>query len=57
MKRSAKLSVAELAEMKKERYAKDTRIETYERQEDKHKTYTLQVLGSVAVVAGRNGKV
>ena len=42
-----------MAEMKKERYAKDTENKSfYERQEDKHKTYTLQVLGSVAVVAG-----
>lgn len=42
-----------MAEMKKERYAKDTENKGfYERQEDKHKTYTLQVLGSVAIVAG-----
>ena len=42
-----------MAEMKKERYAKDTENKGfYERQEDKHKTFTLRVLGSVAIVAG-----
>ena len=42
-----------MAEMKKERYAKDTENKTfYENQQTEHKNYTLRVLGSVAVVTG-----
>lgn len=42
-----------LAEMKKERYAKDTENKQfYEMQQTSHKNYTLQVLTSVAVVTG-----
>lgn len=40
-----------MAEMKKERYEKDSENkEFYKKQQDGHKNYTLQVLGSVAVV-------
>lgn len=42
-----------MAEMKKERYQKDTENkEFYEKQQNNHKNYTLQILVSVAVVAG-----
>ena len=42
-----------MAEMKKERYQKDTENkEFYEKQLNNHKNYTLQILASVAAVAG-----
>lgn len=42
-----------MAEMKKERYEKDTENKIFcENQQTNHKGYTLQILGSVAVVAG-----
>lgn len=42
-----------MAEMKKERYQKDTENkEFYKRQQNNHKYYTLQILASVAAVAG-----
>lgn len=42
-----------IAEMKRERYSKDAENKGfYEKQQSGHKNYTLQVLGSVAVVAG-----
>lgn len=42
-----------MAEMKKERYEKDTENKAfYEKQQESHKNYTKQVLCSVAAVAG-----
>ena len=42
-----------MAEMKKERYQKDTENkEFYEKQQNNHKNYTLQILTSVAAVVG-----
>ena len=42
-----------MVEMKKERYQKDTENKAfYERQQTHHRNYTLQVLGSMAVVTG-----
>lgn len=42
-----------MAEMKKERYEKDTENKGfYEKQQESHKNYTKQVLCSVAAVAG-----
>ena len=42
-----------MAEMKKERYEKDTENKSfYETQQSSHKNYTLQILGSTAIVAG-----
>lgn len=42
-----------MAEMKKERYQKDTENkEFYEKQQNNHKNYTLQILASVAAMAG-----
>jgi len=42
-----------MVEMKKERYQKDTENkEFYEKQQNNHKNYTLQILTSVAAVAG-----
>lgn len=45
-----------MAEMKKERYEKDTENKTfYEKQQESHKNYTLKVLCSLAVAAGLVG--
>lgn len=42
-----------MKEMKQERYEKDTENKAfYEKQQVNHKNYTLQILGSMAVVTG-----
>lgn len=42
-----------MTEMKRERYEKDSENkEFYEKQQSGHKNYTLQVLGSVAIITG-----
>lgn len=42
-----------MAEMDKERYAKDTENkEFYEKQQESHRNHNLKILGSVAVVTG-----
>ena len=42
-----------MAEMKKERYEKDTENKDYYvKQQTRHKNYTLQVLGSIGVLTG-----
>ena len=42
-----------MAEMDKERYAKDTENKTfYEKQQEAHRSHNLKILGSVAIVSG-----
>lgn len=42
-----------IAEIKKERYAKDTENKQfYERQQESHRNHSLKILGSLAVVSG-----
>ena len=42
-----------IAEMQKERYAKDTENKQfYERQQESHRNHSLKILGSLAVVSG-----